>query len=203
MTSKLENPWEVNSLYVFQYFNCPSCILKVASKQDFVYHAFSTHPESTEYFKKISDGSLGDILLPWESNGDKIKIELKDDGDDHKEELDFEQKVNSSCSLSEFPSQEMLVIKTDDCVEDNEILDKQDDLYDQSDNDEEFSVEEFEKDHILKNEFMDSDDGNQSINLLLFKCDVCNEASFSSRKDLILHFDSCRILFSVFPIIPL
>ena len=142
MTSKLENPWEVNSLYVFQYFNCPSCVLKVASKQDFVYHTFKTHPESTENFKKISDGSLGDILLPWDESKkiDKIKIELKDDeSDDDKEELDYEQKVNS-----EIPSQKMLatVIKTDDCIEEK-ISDKQAaDIIDQSNNGEEmFCVE--------------------------------------------------------------
>ena len=141
MTSKLENPWEVNSLYVFQYFNCPSCELKVSSKQDFVYHAFNTHPESAEDFKKISDGSLGDILLPWDEfkNNDKIKIELKDDSDNHDYEQ-FEQKVNSSSALSGFPSQEMLDIKTDDCIEEK-ISDKQADIIDQSNNGEMFCVE--------------------------------------------------------------
>ena len=85
MAPKLENPWTVDSIYAFQYFNCPSCLYKGVSKQDFVCHAYNTHPESTEYFKNISDKSLNDVLLPWMEEEDfqqqKVKIELKEDGD--------------------------------------------------------------------------------------------------------------------------
>ena len=78
MIPKSDNPWSVASLYEFQYFNCPSCpFFKVGSKQDFVYHAFYTHPESTEDFKKISDGSQNGILLPWKSEDEEIEIEQK------------------------------------------------------------------------------------------------------------------------------
>ena len=73
---KIENPWDVESLYEFQYFNCPICFFKHVSKQDFVHHAYNTHPESIEYFKNISDGSLNDILSPWEYIV-SIKIILK------------------------------------------------------------------------------------------------------------------------------
>ena len=62
----MENLWDVESLYEFQYFNCPICVYKHVSKQDFVYHTYNSHPESIEYFKKINDGSLNDILSPWE-----------------------------------------------------------------------------------------------------------------------------------------
>ena len=63
---KLENPmWDVKSLYEFQYFNCPSCSYKSDYKQDFVNHTFNTHPESVDFFRKISDGSLDDIITPW------------------------------------------------------------------------------------------------------------------------------------------
>ena len=92
MAPKLENPWTVDSIYAFQYFNCPSCFYKDPSKQNFVYHAFNSHPESTEDLKEISDGSLGEIILPWNNSkdgklvqnfdggGEKIKIELDEAG---------------------------------------------------------------------------------------------------------------------------
>ena len=91
------NPWDISSIYAFQYFNCPSCLYKSVSKQDFVCHAFNTHPESTEYFKNISDKSLSDVLLPWMEDEEnfplqqKVKIELKEDNNINNEEiLDFD-----------------------------------------------------------------------------------------------------------------
>ena len=68
---KNESPWDVGSLYEYQYFNCPSCSFKKDSKQDFINHTFIAHPESVDYFRKISDGSLNDVVSPWE--------ELQDD----------------------------------------------------------------------------------------------------------------------------
>ena len=61
-TFRIESPWNVDSLYEFQYFNCPKCPFKHNSKQEFVNHTFHSHPESVEYFKKISDQSVCDIL---------------------------------------------------------------------------------------------------------------------------------------------
>ena len=60
-----ENPWNIESLYDLQYFNCPACDFKNGSKQTFVCHAFSDHPESVEFLKNISDQSLNNILCPW------------------------------------------------------------------------------------------------------------------------------------------
>ena len=67
MTPKLEYPWDVESLYELQYFVCPSCHYKHGSKQDFICHAFDNHPECVIFLKKISDGSINDILCPWDS----------------------------------------------------------------------------------------------------------------------------------------
>ena len=66
MASKIESPWDVASLYEYQYFNCPACSYRNDSKQEFVYHIFHNHSESVDYLKKISDGSLSDIMSPWE-----------------------------------------------------------------------------------------------------------------------------------------
>ena len=67
----MENPWNILSIYEFQYFNCPSCIYKDNSKQDFVNHACENHPESIEHFKNICDKSLMGVDLPWN------KVDLK------------------------------------------------------------------------------------------------------------------------------
>ena len=73
--AKLENPWNINSLYELQYFNCPSCEFKHVGKQDFVYHAYESHPESIDYLTNISDGSLKGILCPWDNSGNELTVE--------------------------------------------------------------------------------------------------------------------------------
>ena len=62
---KDENPWDVKSIYEFQYFNCPSCNYKDQSKQEFIYHAHEIHPEAINHLNDIQDGSLRDINFPW------------------------------------------------------------------------------------------------------------------------------------------
>ena len=82
MSSKEEFLWNVESIYQFQYFNCPICPFKNEFKQDFVNHSFISHPESANYLKKISDGSLYDIISPWESyreeGTEKFKNEINE-----------------------------------------------------------------------------------------------------------------------------
>ena len=72
------NPWNVQSIYDLQYFNCPSCIYKINSKQEFVSHAYDFHPESEEYIRNIKDGSINDVDLPIVGT---TKIEFKTDLD--------------------------------------------------------------------------------------------------------------------------
>ena len=62
----VENPWNVQSLYDLQFFNCPSqfCIYKSHSKQEFLKHAFSNHPESEPYLINFKDDSLSDVDFP-------------------------------------------------------------------------------------------------------------------------------------------
>ena len=60
------SPWDVESLYEFQYFNCPTCPYKHKSAQDFVDHAINTHQESKNHFMNISNhDSFSDIWPPW------------------------------------------------------------------------------------------------------------------------------------------
>ena len=81
------SPWNVQSLYDLQFFNCPSpfCIYKNNSKQEFVNHAFHFHPESEPYLRNFKDNSLSDVKIPPEeskvannvtgNNGLEIKTE--------------------------------------------------------------------------------------------------------------------------------
>ena len=61
----MESPWNIQSIYELQYFNCPSCFFKDNSKQEFINHACEIHPESIEHLKNIQGKSLTDIVLPW------------------------------------------------------------------------------------------------------------------------------------------
>ena len=41
---KDDNPWDVSSLYDFNYYCCPECDSKSQNKQDFINHASNNHP---------------------------------------------------------------------------------------------------------------------------------------------------------------
>ena len=72
----MQNPWNINSIYELQYFNCPSCGFKNSSKQEFINHAHEIHPECVQFLSKISDNSFSDVLCPWnEIVTSEIKIE--------------------------------------------------------------------------------------------------------------------------------
>ena len=71
-----DNPWNVDSLYDLQFFNCPSpfCIYKNNSKQEFVNHAFYFHPESEQYLRNLKDYSLNDVDIPLETKVDSNQL---------------------------------------------------------------------------------------------------------------------------------
>ena len=73
---QMENPWNIESIYELQYFNCPVCIFKDHSKQELIYHAFENHPDCINYLEKITDNSLKDVSLPWNNEPiTEIKLE--------------------------------------------------------------------------------------------------------------------------------
>ena len=63
--TNFRNPWNVQSLYELQFFNCPSCEYKSHSKQQFVDHAYKLHPDSVNILLNINDKSITDIVCPW------------------------------------------------------------------------------------------------------------------------------------------
>ena len=60
----MENPWNIQSIYELQFFNCPSCIFKNQFKQELINHAYEFHPDSIEFLMNINDESLNDIVFP-------------------------------------------------------------------------------------------------------------------------------------------
>ena len=66
----MENPWNIQSIYELQFFNCPSCIFKNHFKQELINHAYEFHPDSIEFLMNINDESLNDIVFPLIDNID-------------------------------------------------------------------------------------------------------------------------------------
>ena len=71
----MDNPWNILSIYELQYFNCPACVFKDNSKQEFVNHACKNHPESIKHLKNIHDKSLFGIIIPFDGVCAQIKTE--------------------------------------------------------------------------------------------------------------------------------
>ena len=98
--SSTKNPWNIQSLYDLQYFNCPSCTYKNNLKQEFIEHAYNFHPESSNYLNNISDGSMTDVEIPNEMSLD-FKYDLENNfsngGLEIKvEEFDYDMTNNQS-----------------------------------------------------------------------------------------------------------
>ena len=84
--SIVESLWDAASFEEFRHFNCPSCPKHFTFLQDFVNHAYETHPESINYLRKIYDESIPNVVPPWtfESELEKpsemsVKIEVNDE----------------------------------------------------------------------------------------------------------------------------
>ena len=124
---KFENPWDVQSLYDFQYFNCPTCSFKNPSKYDFVHHTFKTHPESVDYLRKISDGSFpGSFIdiLPLSNDSElynrtvisnNLKIELQEEEENYYEEINSIDDVEEVKNEESSRENEENVLKCESC----------------------------------------------------------------------------------------
>ena len=111
MSSEVMNPWKIQSIYDLLYFHCPSCDYINQSKQQFVNHAFDSHPNNTiGYLSIICDGSLDDVVCPWDIKNIKtlneknaivddplkiVQVEIKQENHTS-DNNDFDQKTFSS-----------------------------------------------------------------------------------------------------------
>ena len=81
------NPWSVDSIEDFNFYNCPECEFKSKEAKDFKDHAVSNHPKSTELFSKSS-----------KKKKKPIKIALKN----------YEQEKNCNQCTKSFASDALL-----------------------------------------------------------------------------------------------
>ena len=89
MKQDWENPWKVAAIEDFQFFCCPECDCRNHSKDDFLAHAFETHPDAKEALKDIL-GICTAIEVKAEKADDDISdIEQRPDleGNNEPEEL--------------------------------------------------------------------------------------------------------------------
>ena len=104
----MENPWNIQSIYELQYFNCPACDFKNHSKQQFVNHAYEFHPDSIEFLINIEDNSLSELVLPW--NISYPWNDLSTDIEESNVDLDEQEIVQ----IEPEPWQDNLVEKSND-----------------------------------------------------------------------------------------
>ena len=104
----MDNPWNIQSIYELQLFNCPAaCDFKNFSKQEFINHIHLSHFGAVAYLMNINDGSLDDVNCPW----------------DHKVTDEF-KTIFVSNKLSETTAE------NDDLQKENNILEIHDDILD-------------------------------------------------------------------------
>ena len=72
----MTNPWQVQSLDEFLFYNCPECNQKSPNKDLFVYHAWQHHPKSQETLISLNEKRPeNEIVTPK----DNIIVTPKDD----------------------------------------------------------------------------------------------------------------------------
>ena len=181
---KLEDlPWKVQSIFEFQYFNCPSCEYKDYVIQNFIYHAFENHPESTEYLSNITDGSLEGILCPWNSN--EYIAELTSGGDHLKEE-DIDISIDIKEEFCDNNDNDICENDNEICENDNAIFENDNDI---CENDNDILVQQpwIPKPPIKKISKIDVQEGvEESSNDGKIKCQFCSK-TFCSKKSMNRH----------------
>ena len=73
------NPWAVQSLNDFNFYCCPECDLKSHNKQDFVNHAFKSHPEGAPALYQIKDQTILGLNFPIKQDSVQVKSEIKNE----------------------------------------------------------------------------------------------------------------------------
>ena len=216
METKIENPWDVKSIYEYYHFNCPTCSYKHTSKQDFVNHVANIHPESVDYLKNLSDGSLCDIETPWKSeesdqNNFIVKKELDEDGnitnvEKHTQDADYypSQFLETQFGNPKWDSNDFDYDGYNSEDFKTELMDNNDE------NDEDYMIETLsKKKHRKGHKDYECDSCSKSFTLAKslkrhkrvvheglkdFKCDSCSK-SFAHRHHLKKHMENVSSIF--------
>ena len=171
-TTKMENPWNIESLYNLRYYNCPSCEYKTNIKQKFINHAYNSHPETIYYLKNIKDDSMDDISCPWDP---------KDHGGGDNFNLNFENvetKIEENSDIEDHD----IYFKS----EDEEVAEVEYDIYNKSERLKE-KQSDLKSEKIVENvEFFTS----TKKGLISFTCNICHLSV--SRTELKSHFEKCN-----------
>ena len=189
---EMQNPWHIQSIYDLQYFNCPSCVFKNHSKQEFINHVYEMHQKSIYYLYHIQDDSLKDIIFPKDVEKIMEELILEKSVDDPLEldiKLIFEESNNNPLKLEtqkiktgenetiEDPIKlKMEVMET----EENETLDNRID-----------GIHEHDKKHCA-NFNCDLDKHvkiKEDVHVLMYSCQKCSK-SFSQPQALNYHIRS-------------
>ena len=164
------NPWNITSLHDLQYFICPSCDFQNSSKQTFVCHAFSSHPEAVDFLKNISDGSLDNVLCPWNSQGGIFG---------NSKTMNTPNLTWSYEKTSNFRSSKVEASDHDDDINQNDPLKAN------SENEDTFNEINYE---TVKMEVVDNLNEKEETPKLPHKCQYCGK-SFANKSKLDLHVD--------------
>ena len=188
---QMENPWNIQSIYDFQFFNCPSCIFKNHSKQEFFSHAYQFHPESIEYFQNINDESLNDIVFPSELDMKQIKTEnyeVNNFNDEH--DLSYVMSQNEEDNLNSIKV-ENVEIENESQFENSETFVyehfSEDANFDEVNINEELTEDEiFSSSELVTNEIYDyasvSWAKTEQNKMKKHKCEICKKAFITPSK---------------------
>ena len=183
---KEENPWNIETLYDFLFFNCPSCTYKNNSKQKFVDHAVQLHPESSQFLLNLKDSSINDVNFVQEF----LKCEFA------------AENLTSDPSTQEFLKVELeeFKINTDDADEEIQNYDYFETLENDEAHDEDLK-DDLDPSYFRENDFTKNDkigkkktnakkktNGRKKTNQIT-KCEYC-EASYPRKDHVFRHMRS-------------
>ena len=115
--SEIDSPWSITSIFELCYFKCPDCTYENSSKQTFINHACEIHPEAIKHLSKIKDGSLGDIICPWENTDNEIQnLDSIDDSKKYPHDNDGNEKDQEKVFFSKLLKKKPKLFKTNKSI---------------------------------------------------------------------------------------
>ena len=173
-----ENPWLVNSIEAFSFFNCPECQVKTKDKNFFQGHALQNHPLSFEFFC-TSSKKPKEIVTEIE----KIEsLENKAKEDETLERLIFPDSNSKSANYIVTEVEEIELLKNGN--EDNKTLEEimfPDDCFGKTNE---------ESEEVNLNNLENKTKEDKTLQQLMFTDNFCNETSKEKMRKVENNFKS-------------